>query len=166
MWLRCWCFAEKMVSRINVLHRSSCMQHQWNHVRYLWSYTTYWNSRIKSRCFQNYRHRKIPPLVRAKLIPTLDRYDRDEPCSAVVLDDAPTHMDPTIGQEIRSAGALPVVIYTALFSPDLNAIENMFAIYKAYTQMKWHQITGTTLICKWKREIYIGRSTDHQDIKM
>ena len=65
----------------------------------------------------------IPPVVRAKLIPTFGRYDRDEPCSAVVLDNAPTHMEPTIGQDIRSAGAL--VIFTAAFFPDVCHIQSL-----------------------------------------
>ena len=70
------------------------------------------------------------------LCPTLGRYDRGEPRSIVVMDNASTHMDSKVSHMIRATGAY--LLYTAPYSPDLNPIELAFNIYKAH--LKRHNI--------------------------
>lgn len=67
---------------------------------------------------------------------TLGRYDRGEPQSIVVMDNASTHMDSKVSHMIRATGAY--LLYTAPYSPDLNPIELAFNIYKAH--LKRHNI--------------------------
>lgn len=67
--------------------------------------------------------------VRFSLAPCLGNYEKDEPNSIVVMDNAATHMDPEVERIIRSRGA--ILLYTAAFSPDISPIEKMFSVYKA-----------------------------------
>ena len=46
------------------------------------------------------------------------------------MDNATTHMCNEVEYLIQQAGA--VLLYTAPYSPDLNPIEKMFNVYKAY----------------------------------
>ena len=61
-------------------------------------------------------------------MPALGNYERREPMSVVLLDNASTHNSDKVVQLIESTGAM--IQYTAPFSPDLNPIENFFALYK------------------------------------
>ena len=67
--------------------------------------------------------------VKEKLCPVLGNYERGEPRSVVVLDNASTHMSDEVINSIQATGAY--VIYSPPFSPDLNPIENYFGINKA-----------------------------------
>ena len=69
------------------------------------------------------------------LVPNLGDYSKGEKNSIVVMDNASTHMDYEVEDMIREKGA--VLLYTAPYSPDLNPIEKMFNIYKAY--LKRHE---------------------------
>jgi len=64
------------------------------------------------------------------LIPTLGNFERGEPRSVVVMDNAPIHKDPRIVAAIEESGA--VVVWCARYSPDLNPIEPCFNQYKSY----------------------------------
>jgi transposase len=64
-----------------------------------------------------------------KIFPLLERFEKGEPRSIVILDNASIHMDEEIASLIQSKGAY--ILYTAAFSPDINPIEKMFDIYKA-----------------------------------
>ena len=68
--------------------------------------------------------------VKEYLIPTLGNYQRGEPRSVVMMDNASTHMSDEIQTVIEDAGA--VLIYGAPFSPHLNPIELYFSVYKKY----------------------------------
>lgn len=68
--------------------------------------------------------------VQYKLVPTLGRYQFDEPRSIVVMDNASIHMDIRVNQLIMAAGSL--LIYQAAYSPDLDPIEFCFHQYKAH----------------------------------
>ena len=68
--------------------------------------------------------------VREYLVPVLGRFEYGEPRSVVSMDNASTHMSIEVENEIRKAGA--VLIYSPSYSPELNPIENYFALYKAY----------------------------------
>ena len=68
--------------------------------------------------------------VKQSLCPTLGRYAYSEPRSIVVMDNASTHMTWEVGEAIRETGAY--LLYTALYSPDLNPIERAFNVYKQY----------------------------------
>ena len=63
------------------------------------------------------------------LCPVLGKYSEGEPRLIVVMDNAATHMSQRVGELIRATGAY--LVYTASYSPDLNAIEYAFNIYKA-----------------------------------
>jgi transposase len=67
--------------------------------------------------------------VKEKLCPVLGNYERGEPRSVGVLDNASTHMSDEVINSIQATGAY--IIYSPPFSPDLNPIENYFGIYKA-----------------------------------
>jgi transposase len=64
-----------------------------------------------------------------KILPLLGNFEKGEPRSIVILDNASIHMDCEIVSLIQSKGAY--IRYTAAFSPDINPIEKMFVIYKA-----------------------------------
>ena len=68
--------------------------------------------------------------VKEYLVPVLGRFEYGEPRSVVLMDNASTHMSIEVENEIRKAGA--VLIYSPPYSPELNPIENYFALYKAY----------------------------------
>ena len=76
--------------------------------------------------------------VEERLIPLLGCYERGEPRSIVIMDNATIHsrLEPLI----EAAGAK--LIYTAPYSPELNPIELMFGSYKAslkrYRQQSHH----------------------------
>jgi transposase len=61
--------------------------------------------------------------------PLLGNFEKGEPHSIVILDNALIHMDEDIVSLIQSKVAY--ILYTAAFSPDINPIEKMFVIYKA-----------------------------------
>lgn len=64
------------------------------------------------------------------LVPVLGVFEKNEPRSVVLLDNASTHNSDKVVQMIEAAGAM--VQFTAPFSPDLNPIENYFSLYKKY----------------------------------
>jgi len=68
--------------------------------------------------------------VRKKLCPVLGNYERGEPRSVVVLDNASIHHSDEVVDLIHATGA--VIIYSAPYSPTLNPIENYFSMYKKY----------------------------------
>ena len=68
--------------------------------------------------------------VRKKLCPVLGNYERGEPRSVVVLDNASIHHSDEMVDLIHATGA--VIIYSAPYSPTLNPIENYFSMYKKY----------------------------------
>ena len=68
--------------------------------------------------------------VKEYLCPVLGSYERGEPRSVVMMDNASTHMGDEIEAAITAAGA--ILIYGAPFSPHLNPIELYFSQYKAY----------------------------------
>jgi hypothetical protein len=59
----------------------------------------------------------------------LGNFEKGEPRSIVITDNASIHMAEEIVSLIQSKGAY--LLYTAAFSPDVNPIEKMFVIYKA-----------------------------------
>jgi transposase len=63
-----------------------------------------------------------------EILPLLGNFEKGEPHSIVILDNASIHMDEEIVRRIQSKGAY--ILYTAAFSPDINPIEKMFVIYK------------------------------------
>lgn len=67
--------------------------------------------------------------VEEYLVPVLGCYEKAEPRSVVILDNASIHHDDRVVEMIEAAGAR--VLYTAPYSPDLNPIEYMFGKYKA-----------------------------------
>jgi len=69
------------------------------------------------------------------LCPILGRYDKGEPRSIVVMDNATTYMDSRVVHLIRQTGAY--ILYTAPYSPDLNPIELAFNIYKAHLKRNY-----------------------------
>jgi hypothetical protein len=69
-----------------------------------------------------------------KILPLLGNFEKEEPRSIVILENASTHMDEEIVSIIQSKGAY--ILYTAAFSPDINPIEKMFVIYKACVKQK------------------------------
>lgn len=73
---------------------------------------------------------KFENYVEHRLVPNLGSYALKEPHSIVVFDNAIIHISERIRKLISDAGAL--IISTAPYSPDLNPIEFMFSIYKAY----------------------------------
>ena len=68
--------------------------------------------------------------VKEYLVPVLGWYQFGEPRSVVIMDNAITHMSIEVEDAIREAGA--VLIYLPPYLPELNPIENYFAIYKGY----------------------------------
>jgi hypothetical protein len=64
-----------------------------------------------------------------KILPLLGNFEKGEPRSIIILDNASIHMDEEIVSLIQSKGAY--ILYTAAFSPHINPIEIMFVIYKA-----------------------------------
>jgi hypothetical protein len=66
--------------------------------------------------------------VEEDLLPELGSYDRCEPRSVVVMDNASVHKHPRVVPLIESAGAR--VVWTAPYSPWLNPIERCFSLYK------------------------------------
>jgi hypothetical protein len=64
-----------------------------------------------------------------KILPLLGNFDKGEPRSIVILDNASIRMAEEIVSLIQSKGAC--LLYTAAFSPDINPIEKIFVIYKA-----------------------------------
>ena len=66
--------------------------------------------------------------VKEKLVPTLGKYHLSKPHSIVVMDNATVHAN--VKDLIESAGAK--LIYLSAYSPELNPIELMFGMYKAY----------------------------------
>jgi transposase len=69
-----------------------------------------------------------------KILPLLGNFEKGEPRSIVILDNASIHMDKEIVSLIQRKGAY--ILYTAAFSPDINPIEKMFVIYKACVKRK------------------------------
>ena len=82
--------------------------------------------------------------VEEKLCPVLGNYSIGEPRSAVMLDNASTHMSEKVVRLIEGKGA--VMLFAAPFSPDLNPIENFFSAYKRY--LKKH---NDDMIRDWER---------------
>lgn len=68
--------------------------------------------------------------IKEYLVPVLGRYQFGEPRSVVIMHNASTHMSIEVENAIREAGA--VLIYLPPYLPELNPIENYFAIYKGY----------------------------------
>ena len=62
------------------------------------------------------------------LVPVLGNYQRREPRSIVVLDNASVHHSERVVEMIREKGAF--VVYLPPYSPDFNPIELMFNMYK------------------------------------
>jgi hypothetical protein len=58
----------------------------------------------------------------------LGQFEDDKPRSIIVMDNASSHISEHVKQLIEDAG--DILLYTALYSPDLNPIEFMFSIYK------------------------------------
>jgi transposase len=71
-----------------------------------------------------------------KILPLLGNFEKGEPHSIVILDNASIHMDAEIVSLIQSKGAY--ILYTAEFSADINPIEKMFVIYKASVKQIKH----------------------------
>jgi transposase len=65
-----------------------------------------------------------------KILLLLGNFEKGEPRSIVFLDNASIHIDEEIVSLIQSKGAC--ILYNAAFSPDINPIEKMFVIYKAF----------------------------------
>jgi transposase len=59
----------------------------------------------------------------------LGNFEKGEPRSIVILDNASIHMAEEIVSLTQSKGAC--ILYAAAFIPDINPIEKMFVIYKA-----------------------------------
>jgi DDE superfamily endonuclease len=72
---------------------------------------------------------KFMEWVATKLVPVLGCYNRCEPRSLVILDNASIHHSDDVVQLIEATGAK--IIYLSPYSPDLNLIEHMFGEYKA-----------------------------------
>ena len=66
--------------------------------------------------------------VKEYLVSMLGNYQRGEPRSVVMMDNASAHMSYETHAVIEDVGA--VLMYGAPFSPHLNPIENYFSIYK------------------------------------
>jgi hypothetical protein len=66
--------------------------------------------------------------VKDKLVPTLGNYDRGEPRSVVVMDNATIHKDPRVLEAIAATGAR--LVWNAAYS-ELNPIEMCFHQYKS-----------------------------------
>ena len=64
------------------------------------------------------------------LCPVLGNYQKGEPRSVVMMDNASTHYSDRVEELIADAGAL--LIYGPPFSPHINPIELYFGKYKAY----------------------------------
>jgi hypothetical protein len=64
-----------------------------------------------------------------KILPLLGNFEKGEPHSIIILDNASIHMAEEIVSLIQSKRAY--ILYTAAFSPDINPIDTMFVIYKA-----------------------------------
>ena len=68
--------------------------------------------------------------VESMLVPTLGKFDLNEPRSVVVMDNATIHKHPDIITMIEAAGAM--IYWTAAYSPELNPIEKCFFLYKQW----------------------------------
>lgn len=71
------------------------------------------------------------------LLPVLGNYENCEPNSVVLMDNAPTHLDPEVRIVIEAAGAK--LIYTPACSPDLIFIEYDFRMYKSYLRRHFRE---------------------------
>jgi hypothetical protein len=78
-----------------------------------------------------------------KILPLLGNFEKGEPHSIVILDNASIHMAEEIVSLIQRKGAY--ILYTAAFSPVVNPIEKMFLIYKAC--VKWNQALMASHSC-------------------
>ena len=85
--------------------------------------------------------------VREVLVPNLLNFDLKEPHSVVIMDICSIHIVTRVGSLIADAGA--VLLYSALYSPDLIPIEYMFHSWKAF--LKRH---STEFFNNWY-EIYL-----------
>jgi transposase len=95
-----------------------------------------WNGFVISSCQVVMREEdgtvdqeKFIEWVATKLVPVLGCYNRCEPRSLVILDNASIHHSDDVVQLIEATGAK--IIYLSPYSPDLNPIELMFGEYKA-----------------------------------
>ena len=72
----------------------------------------------------------------------------------MILDNASIHHDDEVVKMIEEAGAK--VIYTAPYSPDLNPIELMFAVYKAslkrLSHIPWYDAHVSLLLAVTKKK--------------
>jgi hypothetical protein len=68
--------------------------------------------------------------VREMLVPELGDFSRKEPRSVVIMDNCSFHVDPRVNELIESAGAL--LLYSALYCPELIPIEYYFHVWKSY----------------------------------
>jgi transposase len=71
------------------------------------------------------------------LVPVLGNFERGEPNSVVLMDNATTHTDPEVRRVIEAAGAL--LVYTPVCSPDLIYIEYDFRMYKSYLRRHFQE---------------------------
>ena len=63
----------------------------------------------------------------------------------VLLDNASTHNSDRVVHLIESTGAR--IIYSALFSPDLNPIEIYFSVYKRYLKKNFDDMLNIGRVC-------------------
>ena len=71
------------------------------------------------------------------------------------MDNASTHMDKEIRTMIRDAGA--ILLYTAPYSPDLNPIEALFHLYKAYLKRHESEFIEDPIGTHWKAVNEVSR---------
>jgi transposase len=84
------------------------------------------------------------------LCPHLGNYALKEKNSIVVLDNAKVHLNPGVVEAIHNKGA--IIVFLPKYSPDLNPIECLFSMYKAY--LKKHSRTmdkGMLHLCALRR---------------
>ena len=88
--------------------------------------------------------------VKTYLCPVLGNYERGEPRSVVLMDNASTHMSDEVEDAITATGA--VLIYGPPYSPHLNPIELYFGMYKKYLkkndkrmESEWYSVHSEAL---------------------